>query len=200
MSSSDLVSELSTTAGLSGLTGLTGLDISYLLAAMVPIKIYSNADTPSGYKVQILKENKQKSGIYSWKNLINEKQYIGSAIDLSKRLEKYYSTAYMEDVLNRSNSHIYRALLKNGYSNFSLTILEYCEPEQCLEREKYYIYLGAEYNIVKDPTIPPMSGRTHSEETKQILSEKLKGENHPNFGQTHSDDTKKKNIGSSKRR
>ena len=136
-------------------------------------------------KNNILSENKNKSGIYSWKNLINDKQYIGSAIDFSKRLEKYYSTAYMEDVLNRSNSHIYRALLKNGYSNFSLTILEYCEPEQCLEREKYYIDLGAEYNIVKDPTLPPMSGRTHSEETKQILSDAHKGK-------THSEETKKK--------
>ena len=59
-----------------------------------------------------------------WKNIINDKQYLGSAIDLSKRLSNYYSTAYMEDALKRSFSHIYRALLKNGHSNFSLTILE----------------------------------------------------------------------------
>jgi len=70
--------------------------------------------------------------------------------------------------------------------------LSSCEPDKLLIREKYYIYLGAEYNIVKDPTIPPMPGRTHSEETKQILSEKLKGENHPNFGQTLSNETKTK--------
>ena len=61
---------------------------------------------------------------------MNGKQYIGSAVDLSNRLSNYYSTAYMEDALKRSNSHIYRALLKNGYSNFELTILEYCEPEK----------------------------------------------------------------------
>ena len=44
----------------------------------------------------------------------------------------------MEDAVKRGNSHIYRALLKNGYSNFSITILEYCEPSQCLIREKHY--------------------------------------------------------------
>jgi len=38
-------------------------------------KIYHNSDT---CKAQILYENKNKSGIYMWKNLVNEKQYIGS--------------------------------------------------------------------------------------------------------------------------
>jgi excinuclease UvrABC nuclease subunit len=69
----------------------------------VPIKIYPNSDT---YKTQILFENKNKSGIYMFKNLINDKHYIGSAVDLSNRLSNYYSTTYMEDALKRSRSHI----------------------------------------------------------------------------------------------
>jgi len=98
----------------------------------------------------------------------------------------------MEDVLKRSNSHIYSALLKNGHSNFSLTILEYCEPSKCLEREKDFLKLFyPEYNIAKDPTAP-MLGRNHSEETKSIMSDAKKGENHHNYGQTLSDETKQK--------
>ena len=31
---------------------------------IVPIKTYSNAEAPSGYKDQILSDNKNKSGIY----------------------------------------------------------------------------------------------------------------------------------------
>jgi group I intron endonuclease len=55
----------------------------------------------------------------------------------------------MEYKLKRGSSHIYRALLKHGYSNFSLTILEYCEPEQCIEREDYYLFTEKhEYNIL----------------------------------------------------
>jgi hypothetical protein len=44
----------------------------FLLAAFIPIKIYSNAESD---KALILKENKNKSGIYMWKNSINDKRY-----------------------------------------------------------------------------------------------------------------------------
>jgi group I intron endonuclease len=45
---------------------------------------------------------------------------------------------------------IYKALLAHGYSNFTLEILEYCEPEQNIEREQYYLDLfKPEYNILK---------------------------------------------------
>jgi len=60
----------------------------FLLAALIPIKIYSNAEDNKG---KILKENKNKSGIYMWTNTINGKQYIGSSIELSNRLSCYYS-------------------------------------------------------------------------------------------------------------
>ena len=129
---------------------------------VVSIKSYSNAEAD---KDEILKENKNKSGIYMWKNLTNDKCYIGSAVNLSKRLSYYYSTTYMEKELNRGNSHIYSALLKNDYSNFSLTILEYCEPEQCIEREDYYLCcLPHEYNILQKAG--SSLGHNHSDETK----------------------------------
>jgi len=80
----------------------------------------------------------------------------------------------MEGALTRGISIIYRALLKNGHSNFSLTILEYCEPEKCLEREGYYQKtFNPEYNIAKKPGAP-MYGRKHSDKTKTIMS--------PSFG------------------
>jgi group I intron endonuclease len=73
---------------------------------------------------------------------------------------------------------ICRALLKYGYSNFSLTILEYCEPCKCLEREGYYfLLLNPEYNTAKEPGAP-MSGHTHSDETRQIISEVKIGSKH----------------------
>jgi hypothetical protein len=53
-----------------------------LFCAIIPIKIYSNI---SDDKAQILSENKTKSGIYMWKNLVNDKQYIGSSDNLKRR-------------------------------------------------------------------------------------------------------------------
>jgi hypothetical protein len=66
---------------------------------------------------------------------------------------------------------IYRALLKYGYSNFScqkflstVYLISVASPE----REKYFIdFFLSEYNTVKDPTLPPMSNRTHSDESKK---------------------------------
>ena len=114
-----------------------------------------------------------------WTNLINNKRYIGSSQNLRKRLSEYFNTNYL---IKDNCMQICRALKKHDYSNFSLTILEYCSPDKCLIREGYYLtLLNPEYNISKDPSAP-MSGRTHSDATKQIISDAKKGENHPNYG------------------
>jgi hypothetical protein len=141
-------------------------------------------------KQKILKENKYKSGIYMFKNLINGKRYVGSSSNLSIRFREYLNINYL---IRNNYMYIYRALLKHDYSNFKLEILEYCEISELLIREKYYIdLLGSEYNTVKDPTLSPMSGRTHSDESSTKMSDITKkidhsgrfkiGENHPNFG------------------
>lgn len=87
---------------------------------------YDNADTD---KIDILKDNKGKSGIYRLTNKNNGKSYIGSSVNLNKRLREYFNIKYLE--LNLS-MRICRALLKYGYSNFQLEILEYCECSKCL--------------------------------------------------------------------
>jgi group I intron endonuclease len=44
---------------------------------------------------------------------------------------------------------IYKAILKYGYANFKLEILEYCDTNTVLLREQYYIdLLKPEYNIL----------------------------------------------------
>jgi len=137
----------------------------------VAAKYYPNSNTS---KAQILSDNKNKSGVYKWKNKINDKCYIGSSENLSCRLPFYYSNSSMESLLKRSKSHICSALLKHGLSNFSLEIIEYCEPSKCLEREGYYQKKwNPEYNIAKEPGAS-MSGRKHSDKSKQIMSDAKK--------------------------
>jgi NUMOD1 domain len=65
-------------------------------------------------------------------------------------LSNYYSLAYLKRRTRKGSSIIYNSLLKHGYNNFSLDILEYCEPNILIKREQYYLdILKPEYNILK---------------------------------------------------
>ena len=70
-------------------------------------------------------------------------------------------------MLNEKSMAINAALLKYGYTNFSLTILEICEKDSLMFREKHFFEVySPEYNILKTPGSPSRgSGWTHSEAT-----------------------------------
>jgi len=76
---------------------------------------------------------------------------------------------------------ICKALLKYGYSNFCLEILEYCDRTELLTRERYYFgFLKPEYNLCEEPG--STLGKNHSKETKIKMSAARKGEKNPMFG------------------
>ena len=107
-------------------------ELIFLYCSIVPLVIYSNSNLN---KFDIIKENKGKSGIYLWTNKLTKDIYVGQSKDLSKRFIKYFSFSYLKsrDVLIISS-----ALIKYGYSNFNLTILEYCDISELNQREQYY--------------------------------------------------------------
>jgi len=145
---------------------------------------YQNAEAD---KDKILSDNKNKSGIYMWTNSTNGKRYIGSAENLKIRFSQYFNNNHL---LINTSMNICKALIKYGYSNFELTILEYCEPSKCIEREGFYLKkFNPEYNISLNPSAP-FSGRTHSEESKIIMSDAKKGEKNPMFGKNHTEEIK----------
>jgi len=122
-----------------------------------PIVIYSNSDLQ---KDQILKENKNKVVVYRWVNNVNNKTYVGSSVDFTTRLYKYYSIKHLME----NKTHIHNALVKYGYSNFSLEILEYSNIKDIIEREQYYLnILKPEYNILQ--IAGSSLGFKHSEKT-----------------------------------
>lgn len=136
--------------------------------------------------------NQDKSGIYLWSNKINGKIYIGSAVNLPKRLSHYYSEKSMEAYLIRGKSTIYSAILKHGLSLFKLEILEYCAPNKCIEIEQKYInLLKPNYNILQIAgsslgfkhsveTLVKMGAWERSEETRAKMSEAKKGKKKKN--------------------
>jgi len=175
-----------------------------------PVIVYNNVDTD---KSKILFDNKGKSGIYLWTHKETGKIYVGSAVDLSNRLSKYFSPLD----LKRIDNYISRALLHHTYSTFTLSILEYIDisnlskeetKKLILEREQFYIdSLEPGYNILK--VAGSSLGFIHSEGSKTLMSIAQKsidrtgqnnpmfgrvGENNPFYGQTHSPETLKKLI------
>jgi len=101
----------------------------FIKNSFLPIKEYKNAELQ---RLEILLENKNKSGVYRWTNLKNNKSYIGSAKNLSKRLNTYFSLSYLKRCDYKSK--IYSALLKYGHLNFKLEILEYCDNVSILNK------------------------------------------------------------------
>ena len=88
------------------------MNYDYFLS-VIPLVSFQNADLQ---KWEIIKEIKGKAGIYRWINNNNGKSYIGSSVDLSKRLYRYFSLAHI--MVESKHSAICRALVKYGYGGF----------------------------------------------------------------------------------
>jgi hypothetical protein len=99
-----------------------------------------------------------------WINKLNGKKYVGSSVNLRRRLLEYFN---VNRLLNENSMPINVALLKYGYSNFSLTILEFCDVDSLMSREKHFFEVySPEYNILNTPGSPSRgSGWIHSEAT-----------------------------------
>lgn len=78
--------------------------------SVVPIKIYNNMDLD---KFHVVYDNKGKSGVYQITNLTNNKTYIGSSVNISRRFTCYYSFRHID---RWKTSIICKALIKFGYS------------------------------------------------------------------------------------
>lgn len=126
-------------------------------------------NNPDKDKLKILDEVGKKPGIYMWTNKIDNKSYIGSSVNLKRRLLEYFNA---NRLLREKSMVINIALLKHGYSNFTLTVLEYCDVSDLMSREKYYFDVySPEYNILKTPGSPSRgSGWKHSEATIEKMS------------------------------
>nr|UEX92762.1 GIY endonuclease [Ophiocordyceps lanpingensis] len=166
------------------------------------LKIY---DIFKDNRLDILKQQKDKSGVYCFINKINGNSYVGSSINLASRMKNYLNNTFLKSKQN-INMPIVKALLKYNQENFSLLILEYAEPKSLTIRETYYItYVMPYYNVLKQGY--SSLGYKHTEETKRLLSELAKnrihsvqtksliaraltGENNPFYNKSHSIESK----------
>lgn len=147
--------------------------------------------------------------VYEITNLIDGKKYIGFSSKTPDTSLNYFG----------SGDLITRAIKKHGKENFQKTILQEFKNE--VEARKYEEFLIEKYNAIQDTNYYNLTkggfggfsenakikqasietrkkisdanrGRIVSQETREILSKKLKGTKPWNIGIPRSDETKKK--------
>jgi len=128
------------------------------------------------------------SGIYKITNLITSQIYIGSSVNVRRRMMKHRST------LKRGVHHSKRlqnSWNKYGESAFSFELLkDIPDKSELIKEEQVFIdTLRPEFNMC--PTAGNRLGYKHTDETKAILAEKSKGNTNFN-GRRHSKETREK--------
>ena len=75
-------------------------------------------------------------GIYKIINIINQKFYIGSAVNIEKR---FYTHKRLLKTNTHFNNHLQSSYNKHGVINFIYEIIETTKKENMIEREQYWI-------------------------------------------------------------
>lgn len=118
-----------------------------------------------------------KHGIYKIINVINNKIYIGSAINLYKRMHNHIHQ--LKNGIHHSR-HLQRLWDKYGEKSFKFYILEYIEDKnKLIEREQHWMDYYNSYDINLGYNICTKAdsniGKKLTEETKRKISEAQKG-------------------------
>lgn len=133
--------------------------------------------------------------IYCIENTTNNKKYIGSTNNLSKRWRSHRNLLSNN---KHPNIHLQTAWKLYGKEKFKFYVIEEnIEQSSLLTREEYYIQLyevldrEKGYNIAKN-TSAPMDGRKHTEISILKMKEAKCGEKNNFFGKHHTEETKQK--------
>jgi len=126
--------------------------------------------------------------LYEVKNRVNGKIYVG-----------VHKTKNIEDGYMGSGKVILRAIKKHGLDNFEKTIIEFFDDSETMFRRESEVvndtFLARDdvYNLrrggmggfdwINRSGIPKNKGNHHSDETKKILSEHLKGKTRPDISE-----------------
>lgn len=113
-------------------------------------------------------------GVYSIRNIVNNKQYIGSTtMSFIKRLQHHVNRLKNN---KHKNSHLQHAWNKYGEDSFEFKVLEICDKETCLTQEQYYInyYINNSYNINRNASGTPNMSKEVIEKRRQTMLRKYK--------------------------
>lgn len=140
----------------------------------------------TGSKNILLKSLKGVAGIYLFFNKITADCYIGSTVNLLRRLRDHLY------INSRTNRRLHYSLKKYGQINFYFIVLERVfDKTLLLKREQFYLdFCQPKYNFY--PTAGTPLGSKHSEETIQKLSLRVRGSLNPTYGRPRPEETRNK--------
>lgn len=77
-----------------------------------------------------------KTGIYKITNTLNQKVYIGQAVNIAERWKQHIKRALGAEPMTQNK--LYPAMAEEGVWNFTFEIVEECEKSKLSEREQYW--------------------------------------------------------------
>lgn len=127
------------------------------------------ADSGAGITHGVAFKSSNISGIYCAIHRDSGMCYIGSSVDIRKRISSHINSFKYG---SRARFHV--AMESLGFQSFDWEILEHCDSEKLLEREKFYIALfnsasSNGFNTRSDPCAT--YGNIPSEQTRKIWSD-----------------------------
>jgi group I intron endonuclease len=134
-----------------------------------------------------------RSGVYTITNIKNNKVYVGCSVDIKHRIHQHMSTLRLGI---HTNKHLQAAYDLYGSDVFVAEELEYWDDDFLPSMENYWVTMlrandrNFGYNI--RPTSGSHKATRLSEETKLKMSVVKTGDKHPFFGRSHSEGTKQK--------
>ena len=82
-------------------------------------------------------EIKPEPGIYKLTSLLTGKCYIGKSTNVRNRIADHFKSVV--GIKSIADQAVHHAILKEGFWNWQIEIITYCDKEHLNELEKYYI-------------------------------------------------------------
>ena len=82
-------------------------------------------------------EIRPEPGIYKLTNIDTGKCYVGKSTNVKSRIADHFKSSV--GIHNIADQAVHHAILKEGFWNWTIEVVTYCEKDKLSELEKYYI-------------------------------------------------------------